>query len=69
MAEMAVARDDCILVGDSGIDIDTAKSAGIRAIGVTWGFRDKEELLAHGADIIADSPHEVFEFLFPAGHA
>lgn len=40
-------------VGDSGIDMQTAKAAGFLALGVTWGFRDEQELRTKGADAIA----------------
>jgi phosphoglycolate phosphatase len=54
MAELGVAAADCCMVGDSGIDMDTARAAGVRGIGVTWGFRDKAELLEHGAAAVID---------------
>jgi phosphoglycolate phosphatase len=63
MAEMGVAKEDCLLVGDSGIDIDTAKAAGIRSIGVSWGFRGRQELAEHGADAIIDDPKEILQQL------
>jgi phosphoglycolate phosphatase len=61
MAQMGVAKEHCWLVGDSGIDMDTAVAAGMRGIGVTWGFRPCHELLEHGADVVVDSPEEVLE--------
>ncbi len=45
-------RKDIIYVGDSGVDMETAKNAGLFSCGVTWGFRTAEELLSCGADII-----------------
>ena len=50
-----------IYVGDSEIDVQTAKNANIKCIGVTWGFRDKEKLL--GADFIIDNPSELIQIL------
>jgi phosphoglycolate phosphatase len=61
MAEMGVAKHDCLLVGDSGIDVDTAKAAGIKSVGVSWGFRGPEELAQHGADVIINDPKEILE--------
>lgn len=43
-------------VGDMPVDIETAKNAGMVAIGVAWGFSTKEELKAAGADMIFDTP-------------
>lgn len=43
-------------VGDSGVDMQTAKNAGLFAIGVSWGFRSRETLLEHGADTLVDRP-------------
>jgi phosphoglycolate phosphatase len=42
-----------------GIDMETATRAGMLAVGVRWGFRDEEELLAHGAQILVSSPEEL----------
>ena len=52
------------MIGDSGIDIITARAAGVHSIGVTWGFRDREELEESGAEYIANSPKEIFEAIF-----
>lgn len=57
------ARDRVVMVGDSATDIKTAKNAGIASIGVTWGFRDEDELRSAGADIIATNPEELFNNL------
>jgi len=48
-----------VYVGDSDVDVQTAKNANLPSIGVTWGFRDKENLF--GADIIVDSPEELLK--------
>lgn len=50
-----------LYVGDSGIDIETAKAAGVESVGVTWGFRSKEELVEAGADHIVSSPKEIIK--------
>ncbi len=50
---------ECAFVGDSDIDMLTAKNAGFYAIGVSWGYRSKELLVKSGADIIADSPEDI----------
>ena len=50
-------------VGDSDIDIQTAKNAGMIAVGAAWGFRGKAELLAAGADLVFDTPTEFASYL------
>jgi phosphoglycolate phosphatase len=59
MRELSVTPGECAFCGDSGVDMQTAKNARCRAIGVTWGFRTREELIASGADVIIDSPDEL----------
>lgn len=54
-----VAREDCVMVGDSAVDIQTAHNSHITSIGVSWGFRSREELIEAGADHIADSVEEL----------
>jgi phosphoglycolate phosphatase len=53
-ATLGVAPAACAFIGDSAIDIQTGRSAGMRAIGVTWGFRPRDELAIAGADAIVD---------------
>ncbi len=50
-------------LGDTSIDMETAKRANMFAIGVTWGFRDKAELIASGADRIVDRPDEICKII------
>lgn len=47
--------------GDTSVDIDTAHNAGFLAVGVTWGFRPRSELVDARADIIVDSPQEILQ--------
>lgn len=53
--------EECTIIGDSTMDIETARNAGMRAIAVTWGFHDRERLIAAGADVMVDSPGELSE--------
>lgn len=48
MKELGSTPDTCIYVGDSDVDIATAKNSGIPCISVTWGFRDQDFLIQHG---------------------
>jgi phosphoglycolate phosphatase len=54
---------NCIVIGDSTMDIETAGNAGMRAIAVTWGFHDRERLVAAGANFIADNPPGLLKIL------
>lgn len=59
-----IAKEDAIFIGDSDVDVQTAKNAGLRCIGVTWGFRDRKVLEKAGADIIADDVEDVLSEVF-----
>ena len=59
IAHTGVARERVLYVGDSGIDILTARAAGVRSVGVTWGFRSRTELEEAGADHIIDRAEEI----------
>lgn len=56
---LGLAWSECLYVGDSEVDILTAKNAGLRCVSVSWGFRSRAELLAAGAETIIDSPAEL----------
>ena len=57
--QMGLAPSDCVYVGDTEIDIQTAQNAGMDCITVTWGFRDEDQLLAAGATSIAHDAEEL----------
>lgn len=63
MKEAGVTQDEVLYVGDSGVDMQTAVNSGVASVGVTWGFRDREELLKNGASCIADQPWEIVKFI------
>lgn len=56
-------REEVLYAGDSDVDMITAKNAGLRSIGVTWGFRDEEILRENGADFIVHTPSEILKIL------
>lgn len=60
---MGIAPEDLIFIGDTGIDIQTAKNANMLAIGVSWGFRSKEELNKSGAKHILNQPSDLLNIL------
>ncbi len=62
-ASLGRARGECVYIGDSEVDIRTGRAAGMRTIGVTWGFRSKEELLEAGAEETVDDPLEILELI------
>ena len=53
---LGLSPAECCVIGDSTMDLETARNAGMRAIAVTWGFHDRERLVAAGADRVADDP-------------
>ena len=59
LAALGSAKERTVYMGDSNVDIFTAKNAGLFALGCSWGFRDRDELLAAGADMVIDSPDEL----------
>lgn len=56
---LGIEKDEVLYVGDTNVDIFTAKNAGVLSIGVLWGFRDENELKTAGADYIVKSPAEI----------
>lgn len=56
-------KEDAVYVGDSEVDAETARAAGIPLVAVSWGFRDREELLRAGAETIADTAEELMRKL------
>lgn len=63
MQRLGVQPEQVLYVGDSGTDMQTAKNAGLYAVGVTWGFRSKEVLLEYGADILVHRPEQILQIL------
>ena len=60
-------QKSALFVGDSNVDIQTAKHSGIASCGVLWGFRTREELEGEGADHIAQTPDELLNLILPQG--
>ncbi len=61
--EAAVMPEQAVMIGDTVFDIDMARSAGVRAIGVDWGYHEAGELMAAGADFVAATPAQLGEYL------
>ncbi|MEA4924460.1 MAG: HAD family hydrolase [Syntrophomonadaceae bacterium] len=64
MRELGVKTGETLYIGDSDIDIHTAHNAKLKAVGVTWGFRERSELEAAGADYIVDSPEDILKLVY-----
>lgn len=63
LKEFNLKPNEAIYVGDSDVDIMTAKNSDMPCISVTWGFRDEKFLLSYGATILIDSPDEIYRHL------
>ena len=61
LTECPTPKADVLYVGDSGVDMETARRACVDSIGVTWGFRSAAELRAHYAVHLVNSPEQVLE--------
>ena len=59
LRQLGVDKTDAVYIGDSDVDIATARNSGMPCISVLWGFRDKEFLLKHGAITFVSSPQEL----------
>lgn len=61
MKKIGASKSETVYVGDSQVDIMTAKNADIDCICVDWGFRNRETLINAGADVIVSSPKDILE--------
>ena len=59
LRELGVDKEGAVYIGDSDVDIMTAKNSGMPCVSVLWGFRDKEFLLEHGATTLILKPEEM----------
>lgn len=58
-----VRKNEVVYIGDSDVDMLTAKNTKVKAIGVAWGFRGRQELLDNGADCVVDQADEILEVI------
>ena len=54
-----ISAEEVVYCGDSDVDMQTGNNAGVRTVGVTWGFRSQEELAAYNPWLLADTPEEI----------
>ena len=59
LSQLGVDHRHAVYVGDSDVDLQTARNAGLPCISVLWGFRDKDILLANGATTLITTPQEL----------
>ena len=59
--KLGVASEETVYLGDSGVDMQTARNTGTLSVGVLWGFREKDELLENGAEVLLSHPSELME--------
>ena len=62
-AELGVAPAACAFVGDTNVDMTTARAAGMLAVGALWGFRTADELRANGAAVLIATPAELLDVI------
>ncbi len=63
LAEAMAAPQDSVMIGDTSFDMQLANTAGVRAIGVAWGYHSAAELRQAGAELVAETPEELWEIL------
>lgn len=61
--KLAIHPEDILYLGDTNTDMQTARAAGMYAVGVLWGFRDAKELLTNGAKALVEKPSDVLSIL------
>ncbi len=63
LEKMGLSKEECVYIGDSQVDIKTAKNSGLKSISVTWGFAAKDVLLANEPEIMVDTPWEIIDWI------
>jgi phosphoglycolate phosphatase len=62
-ARMGAKPDETVYLGDSGVDMKTAKAAGFLALGALWGYRSEAELVEAGADALLEAPLDLLHYI------
>ena len=60
---LGIPPKNCLYLGDTSTDMKTANAAGLHAVGVLWGFRDRSELVENGAEIVIERPEQLLSLL------
>ena len=59
LRQLGVGKENAVYVGDSDVDIQTARNSGLPCVSVLWGFRDRDFLIKNGAEIFISAPLEL----------
>ena len=62
-ADLKVSPSNCLFLGDSSVDMETGRAAGMLPLGAAWGFRSSEELVQAGAVAVLQRPEEVLAWI------
>ena len=63
LAELGSSTDEAVYIGDSEVDLMTAKNSNLPCIAVLWGFRDRDFLIKNGASAFAKTPKDIISYL------
>lgn len=63
LKELGIEKENCLYLGDTNTDMETGKNAGTDTVGVTWGFRPRQELEAYHPVFLADTPYQVMDYI------
>ncbi len=63
LKKLNAVNEESVYVGDSEVDLMTAENSGLKCVAVTWGFRDREELILRGAKNVIDAPDRLASLL------
>jgi phosphoglycolate phosphatase len=63
LAESGAGAEHCVMIGDTAFDMAMARAAGVRALGVDWGYHTSDELVEAGAEAVATSPAHLKELI------
>lgn len=61
--EMGIDKSNAVYIGDSEVDLATARNSGLPCISVLWGFRDRDFLEQQGAKMFAEKPLQILDFI------
>ena len=63
LEQLQISKEDAVYIGDSDVDVATARNSRLDMIAVDWGFRTREFLVEQGAEIIVSKPEEILELV------
>ncbi len=63
LARLEISPGECMYVGDSDVDVYTAQNGSVHMAGVSWGFREKSELITAGAPYVANTAEQLLEYI------